>query len=390
MDEKERRNLPLKDLFYENDMNDFLFLDGLTPLQRRLIDICRAAAENERVFINAGEILKVLALEDWKMTEGSFEQESEALSSQVEPIEAYSPRSVGYAYRLILQLALPWHCRYPHFDIAGMYGDPHDDLPSGLEYVELRLSKFSHVVMPVGKPPLLPVALLNGVTLSDGTRVPSHNLEELWMAFEHVRQDPDIGLDDLMEILPGPDFASRGVVGGTDAIRSLYREGKGTLLLRADLRVEIEGGRTRIAVTSLPPGVLIKTVLEQIRTLSRNNVIPFYGIKDTSQGEQVRIVLDTPRSFSSEALKQILFRETDLEQKVPFQCAFSDQAGWRDGDSLATALKKAVAACSPAWERKDDEPIEHIPFLKEILEYGGYKSPLHDFTDPRKTRILNR
>jgi hypothetical protein len=370
-------------------MNEGLFLEGVDRLQMRLIDICRALAENERVFINAIEILKVLAIEDWKFDEGDFEHDCELLSSAVDPIEAYSPMSVGYAYRQMLRMGQPWHSRYPHFDLRGMYGDPHDDFPSGPEYVELRLSKFSHLVMPVGKPPLLPISLLNGVVLPNGTAIPSHPLEELWMAFEHVRQDPNIGLDDLMEILPGPDFASGGVVGGTGAIHSLYENGKETLTLRADIREEIEGGRTRVAIVSLPPGVLIKTVLEQIRALGRNGVIPFYGIKDLSQGEQVRITLDAPRSLSPAALKQILFRETDLERQVSFQCAFSDSSGWRDDDSLISVLKKAVSRCTLSWERKDDEPIDYIPLLRDILEHGGYKSPLTDLIDARKSRILN-
>src|SRR5581483_8541604 len=115
----------------------------------------------------------------------------------------------------------------------------------------------------------------------------------------------------------------------------------------------------------------------------------FYGIKNLSQGEQVRIVLDTPRSVSADALKEILYRETDLEKTVSFRCAFSDAAGWRDGDPLIPALQKAVSRCSLSWERKDDEPIEHVPLLREILEFGGYKSPLTDLSDARRTRILN-
>jgi hypothetical protein len=370
-------------------VNDVLFLEGLDRLQMRLVDICRALAENERVFINAVEILKVLAIEDWKFPEEDFEHECELLSSSVDPIEAYPPTSVGYAYRQLLRMGQPWHSRYPHFDLRGMYGDPHDDFPSGPEYIELRLSKFSHVVMPVGKPPLLPISLLNGVTLPDGTAVPSHPLEELWMAFEHVRQDPDIQLDDLMEILPGPDFAAGGVVGGTDSVRSFYENGKGTLTLRADIREEIEGGRTRVAVTSLPQGVLIKPALEQIRGLGRDGTVPFYGIKDLSQGEQVRIVLDAPRRLSTAALKQILFRETDLERQVSFKCVFADASGWHNDDSLIAVLKKAVSRCSLSWERKDDEPIDHVPFLRDILDHGGYKSPLTDLIDARRTRILN-
>lgn len=370
-------------------MSELHFLGGLDKLESRLLDICRSMAENERVYINAKEVLKSLALHDWEMSEDDFDHDCEELSSQVEPIEAYPETSIGYAYRLMLQMGYPWRRRYPFFDLKGMYGEPHDELPSDPDYVELRLSRFSNVVMPVGRPPLLPVSLLNGATLPDGTEIPPHNLEELWMAYEQVRQDPNIDLNDLMEVIPGPDFAAGGVVGGGEAIRSLYTDGKGTLTVRGDLQTEIEGGRTRIAVVSLPPGVLIKTVLEQIRRLSAEGLVSFYGINDFSQGEKVRIVLDAPRAFPAPDLKETLFRQTDLERKISFQCSFSDSYGWSGGGSLVSVLKKAAAHCSPAWERKDDEPIEHLPLLREILEFGGYKSPLTDLTDERRSKILN-
>ena len=370
-------------------MDEFLFLDGLTSFQRRLVDICRAEAENDRVFLSAKDILKVLAIQDWKMDEEDFEYDCEALSSHVEPIESYSPKSLGYAYRMILQLGFPWRCRYPHFDLRGMYGDQHDEIPQGPEYVELRLSRFSHVVMPVGKAPLLPLGLLNGMSLPDGTQIPAHNLEELWSAFEHIRQDPKMPLDDLMAFLPGPDFASGGVVGGTGAVRSLYADGKGTLLLRADIQTEMEGARTRLSISSLPPGVLVKTVLDQIRLLSQEEKIELYTLKNQSERNRIQITLDAPRHRSATALKEILFRETDLERRVAFQCSASDASGWKGGVSLVETLKQATARCTLSWERKDDEPIEHIPLLKEIQAFGGYKSPLSDLIDARRSRLLD-
>lgn len=370
-------------------MDDFLFLDGLTPLQRRLIDICRAEAPNDRVLINAKDILKVLALNDWKMDENDFEYDCEALSSYVEPIESYPPNSLGYAYRMILQLGLPWRCRYPHFELRGMYGDPHDEVPQGPEYVELRLSRFSHIVMPVGKAPLLPLALLNGVSLPDGTRIPPHHLEELWTAFEQIRQAPELPLDELMEFLPGPDFASGGVVGGHTAVRALYADGKGELILRADIQTEMEGARTRLSITSLPDGVLVRTVMQQIRSLLEEGTIQLHLLKNASERNQIRIVLDAPRRWSAEALKEILFNKTDLEKRVLFHCSASDASGWKGGVSLIETLKQATSRCTLSWERKDDEPIEHVPLLREIQEFGGYKSPLSDLIDPRRSHLLN-
>lgn len=372
----------------KENMDGFRFIDGLTGLQRRLIEICRALGEDENALMGAKDILRVLAVEDWKMDESDFDYDCEALSGQVGPIESYPPQSVGYAYRQILKMGQPWHCRYPYFDLRGMYGDLHDDETSSLESVELRLSRFTNIVLPFGKAPLLPVSLLNGVLLPDGTEVPSHNLEELWTAYEYIRQDPEIMLDDLIEVLPGPDFAPGGVVGGPDAIRSLFEKGEGVLSLRADIRTEIEGGRTRIAITSLTPGVPLKTILKQLRSLPQN-LVAFYDIKDRTVGERVRIVLDAPRKWSAAELKEILFRETDLERKVAFRYSAGDESGWPDRGALISSLKRAAVRCSPAWERKDGEPTDYIPLLRQILQHGGYKSPLADLTDSRRSRILD-
>jgi len=366
-------------------MDRFNFLYGLTDLQFQLVQACRKLAEDDDMFLSAKEIIRAVV----KMPEAEFEAECEALEGQVEPIGAYRIKSVGYVYRLLLQLGQPWLCRYPFFNMTGMYGDLHDDEPSGPEYVEVRLSDFANTVMPHGKRPLLPIALLNGHLYSEGTRIPAHNLEELWMACENIRQNPEMELADLMEILPGPDFASAGVAGGFDAIRSLYADGGATLTLSAEIITQIEGARTRVVIASLPPGVLIKTVIEQIRSLSQGNRIYLYELKDLSNHNGVEVILDLPRRWSPATLKEILFKETALSRSERFQCSAPDSS--ESGDegegpaSLIETLKWAVAQCGPAWERKDGEPLDHHPYLKEILEHGGYKSPLKHLTDRRRS-----
>lgn len=208
------------------------------------------------------------------------------------------------------------------------------------------------------------------------------------MAYEEVRQNPDVTLDDLMEAVPGPDFCSGGVVGGVQSIRSLYDKGKGELILRADIREEIEGGRTRISIRSLPPGLMIQTAIEQIRALGKRELLYLYGMKDASTRYDIKITLDLPRRWSTGAVKEILFKETDLEKRSPFRLSMGDRSGWPEEASLIDVLKAAVARCSPAWQKKDGGEIDHVPLLKDILELGGYKSPLSDLVDDRRSRLL--
>lgn len=362
-------------------------IDGLTPLQRQLIDLCRSLQGDEQHRVTAKGLLQTLATTHFNIDPETFEIACDDLNVEVLPIESYPPDSLGYAYRTLLQMGQPWRCRYPYFDLSGMYGDIHDDMPSGPEYVEVRLSHFTQVLFPAGKPPRLPTSLINGVSV-DGVQIPSHNIEELWTAYEYVRQDPKIALSDLMEVLPGPDFMSYGVVAGTDEIVSLYEKGEGRLCLRADIQEEIEGGRTRIAITSLPPGVLIKKVIDQIRALTREGLLSFYDFKDNSHRYQVRIVIDAHRKFSASMIKEVLFQKTDLERQVTFRCAPVGSDNLTGRPSLIGVLRHATSVCSPTWERKDKEPTDYVPLLKEVMSHGGYTSPLSDLSDRRRTRLL--
>lgn len=369
-------------------MNESSFLTGLSRLQMRMLDICRVMAEDEKVFIEAKDFLQVFTSAEWDMDDETFEEECEALECYVSSAEHYPLESVGHAFWLLLKMGLPWRCRYPYFDLVGAIGDYHDEIPFGPASVELRLSKYANFILPTEREPLLPMALLNGVVLEDGTEIPAHNLEEVWMAIEHLRQDPSIVLEDLMEILPGPDFAAGGVVGGTEAIHRLYKTGDATLSLRGRVDVEIEGGRTRIAIRSLPQGVLIKTVLDQIRQLSDQNAFPLYKLKDVSAGMQVGIVLDVSPEISSEQLKAILFRETDLELTRHFRCGFKDTFSWSETASLLSVLREAARQCPTAWKRKDGQPSEVLPAFSDILDHGGYRNPLSKLTDERRSRLL--
>lgn len=369
-------------------MEDISFLTGLSRLQMRMLDICQVMSEDEKVFVEAKDFLQVFTSAEWDMDDETFEEECEALECQVENIDHYPPESVGYAFRLLLLMGLPWRCRYPYFDLIGAIGDYHDEIPFVPASIELRLSKYANIILPTDREPLLPMALLNGASLADGTEIPAHNLEELWIAIEQLRQNPAIPLEDLMEILPGPDFAAGGVVGGIEAIHRLYKTGEGPLTLRARIDVEIEGGRTRVAIRSLPQGVLIKNVLDQIRLLSENNIFPLYKLKDVSAGMQAGIILDVSPKVSSEQLKAILFRETDLERTVPFRCGFKDLFSWSETGSFLSILKEAAIQCPTAWKRKDGQVSEVLPAFSDILKHGGYKNPLSKLIDGRRSRVL--
>jgi len=365
-------------------------IDGLTQEQQRLVNAYHATADDHHAYVSASEVLRDVAVRQLRWSEEFFEAELQEITSQVGPPESYSPNSLGFYYRALLALTQPWRCRYPIFEAKGMpIGELHDDDPSGPDFVEISLSKCAHILMPRGRPPLLPISLLIGSVTAQGPNIPPHNLYELWMAQEQVRQDPASSLEDLMETLPGPDFPTGAIAGDPAAIRTLYETGRAELRVRAIIDEEIQGGRTRVAVTSLPPGLLIRTALESISNLSRIGRLKLFNIQNASKGGQVRIVVDAPKELSATTLKEVLFREGELERRIPYQILPEKSTDFPRGSCvLASILAYTSSKCSPAWERKDGEKLDRVPTLKEVMEFGGYKSPLSEWTDSRRTRIL--
>ena len=138
----------------------------------------------------------------------------------------------------------------------------------------------------------------------------------------------------------------------------------------------------------MPSGVQVRTVIAQIRSLAERRLVQFYNIRDLSQRGAIRILLEAPRDYPVARLKEILYRETDLEKRLCFKCGVTDAAGFQGDGSLVETLRQAASRCTPSWQRKDGEPIEYVPLLREVYEYGGYKSPLSDFIDVRRSRLL--
>lgn len=359
-------------------------LDGCTPETRRLLHVAHELADEPHQRIDAKRIVTLFCTRELGLDPDDVEAACEEVAAHVQ--HHYLPGTVGHAYRTLLRLAQPWRVRYPLLEAAGMIGDHHDDDPGGPDLVSVRVSHVSDTVLPLDRPPLLPIGLLNGRSEGDAV-IPPHNLSELWTAMEHLRQDPDESLDDLMEVMPGPDFASGGVIWGIGPVRELYDTGAATVVLRAAVEDQLQGARTRLAITALPPGVLIKTVVAQIRDLVRRGRVLLTQIEDLSTPDRVHILLDAPSTVTTEALKTFLFAETECERRVPCRLAFESDPG-----SVTRPLRDWLALanrrCSPAWRPKRGPLLDRVPTLREIMDRGGYESPLFDLVDHRRTKIL--
>src|SRR5438876_8576146 len=260
--------------------------DGLKPVQRRILYAMGEAAGGAQAFAKCARYVG-------------------------EVLGKYHPHGDSSTYEALVHLAQPFSMRYPLIDGHGNFGSRDGDAPAAYRYTEARLSRFSELVLseiregtvdfirnydgkfeePLLLPARLPFGLLNGsfgIPVGFSTRIPSHNLKEVAEAAAHVIRHPRAKLEDVLELLPGPDFPGGGqLISPAEEIRQAYETGRGSLLLRCKWeRENLARGQWRIVVTELPHGVSVRQVMEEIEGLA--NPKPGFGKKEVTQ-EQKRL-----------------------------------------------------------------------------------------------------
>jgi len=228
-----------------------------------------------------------------------------------EVLGKYHPHGDASTYEALVHLAQPFSMRYPLIDGQGNFGSRDGDSAAAYRYTEAKLSRYAELMLaeigegtvdfaknydgkfeePVLLPARLPFGLLNGsfgIPVGFSTRIPSHNLKEVAAAAAHVIRHPRAKLDELLEILPGPDFPGGGqVISPAEEIRQAYETGRGSLLVKCKWETEqLARGQWRVVVLELPHGVSVRQVMEEIEALA--NPRPGLGKKEVSQ-EQKRL-----------------------------------------------------------------------------------------------------
>ncbi len=258
-------------------------------------------------------------------------------------IGKYHPHGDGAAYDALVRLAQPFAVRYPLVEGQGNFGNIDGDNAAAMRYTEARLTPVSAMLLdgieddavdfrpnftgeedePVVLPAAFPALLANGavgIAVGMATSIPPHNALELCDALLHLVKAPNATSRKLLELVPGPDFPTGGVlVEPPDSIREAYEAGRGAFRLRARWEREDAGrGAWRIVVTEIPYQVEKSRLVERLAELVTGRKIPpLADIRDESD-ERVRIVLE-PRSRQVDAgvVMEALFRQSDLEVRVP-------------------------------------------------------------------------
>ncbi|MFM2074804.1 MAG: gyrase subunit [Pseudomonadota bacterium] len=254
-------------------------------------------------------------------------------------IGKYHPHGDSAVYDTIVRMAQDFSLRHMLVDGQGNFGSVDGDNAAAMRYTEIRLSKIAHEMLadidketvdfgpnydgsekePLVLPSRIPNLLVNGssgIAVGMATNIPPHNLNEVVDACLHMLQHPDASVDDLMEIVPAPDFPTSGIIYGMTGVKEGYRTGRGRVVMRAKCHFEDidKGQRQAIIVDELPYQVNKKTLQERIAELVHEKKIEGIShIQDESDKSGMRLVIELKRGEVPEVVLNNLYKQTQLQ-----------------------------------------------------------------------------
>lgn len=257
----------------------------------------------------------------------------------------YHPHGEGVIYPTLVRMAQKWIMRYNLVDGQGNFGSVDGDPPAAMRYTEARLTTASIQLMddldkdtvemvpnydetkkePTVFPAKFPNLICNGssgIAVGMATNIPPHNLNELIRATLLLLEDPTTSVDDIMKVMPGPDFPTGGIICGYRGIREAYHTGRGKVILRGlihEEEMDDNPDRTRIVIDEIPYNVNKSRLIEQIAELiNSKSITGISDLRDESDKDGMRIVLELKRGEITEVITNQLFKFSDLQ--VTFGC----------------------------------------------------------------------
>jgi DNA gyrase subunit A len=291
--------------------------DGLKPVHRRILHAMRELGN------------------DWNR---AYKKSARVVG---DVIGKYHPHGDNAVYDALVRMAQDFSMRYLLVDGQGNFGSVDGDAPAAMRYTEVRMSRITSELLadldketvdfvpnydgserePSVMPARFPNLLVNGsagIAVGMATNIPPHNITEIVNACLAVLEDPEVTLAALMQHVPGPDFPTAGIINGATEIATAYRTGRGRLSIRAKTHIEDmeKGGRQAIVVTELPYQVNKARLIERIADLVREKQIDGIasdGLRDESDKDGMRLVIELKRGEVAEVLLNNLFAQTPLE-----------------------------------------------------------------------------
>ena len=288
--------------------------DGLKPVHRRILYAMQEAGY------------------DWNK---AYKKSSRVVG---DVMGKYHPHGDLAIYDALVRMAQPFSLRAPLIDGQGNFGSVDGDPPAAMRYTEVRLAKLAHSLLddidketvafqdnydssetePVVLPAKFPNLLANGaggIAVGMATNIPPHNLGEVIDACVALIDDPAIGIEDIMEIVPGPDFPTAGYILGRGGIRSAYLTGRGSIIMRGRVTTEtIRKEREALVITEIPYQVNKASMIEKIAELVRDKRIEgISDIRDESDRDGFRVIIELKRDAVADVILNQIYRFSPLQ-----------------------------------------------------------------------------
>ncbi len=280
-------------------------------------------------------------------------------------IGKYHPHGDSAVYDTIVRMAQDFSLRYMLVDGQGNFGSVDGDNAAAMRYTEIRLSKIAHSLLedldkdtvdfgpnydgsekePLILPARIPNLLINGssgIAVGMATNIPPHNLSEVIAGCLHVLQNPEATVDELIDLIPAPDFPTAGIIYGLAGVREGYRTGRGRVVMRAKTHFEDidKGARQAIIVDELPYQVNKRSLLERIAELvNEKRIEGISDIRDESDKSGMRVVIELRRGEMPEVVLNNLFKNTQLQDTFGM-----NMVALIDGQPRTLNLKQMIAA----------------------------------------------
>lgn len=253
-----------------------------------------------------------------------------------EVLGKYHPHGDQAVYDSLVRMAQDFSYRYPLIDGQGNFGSLDADPPAAMRYTEVRLSPISESMMqdikdeavdfipnfdtslkePSVFPSLLPSLLINGssgIAVGMATNIPPHSLCEVIDGIIAFIDNHEITIDELMKIIPGPDFPTGGYIVGSRSIKEAYENGQGIITIRGKAIIETEQSRERIVITEIPYQVSKKALIEKIVEVNKERSLGISELRDESNRDGIRIVIEVKREEKVNVVLKKLYKHTQLQ-----------------------------------------------------------------------------
>jgi len=255
-----------------------------------------------------------------------------------EVLKKYHPHGDSAVYDALVRMAQPWNLRYPLVDGQGNFGSVDGDPAAAYRYTECKMTKLAEELLvdidketvsfspnfdgATEEPDVLPAAFPNllvngadGIAVGMATKIPPHNLGEIIDACVALIQNPELSFEELLDIVPGPDFPTGATIYGRTGIREAYSTGRGRIIVRGEADIEeLSNGRNAIVITEIPFQVNKARLVEQVANLVKDKKLDgIHALRDESDRQGMRVVIELKHDAFPEVVLNHLYKSTALQ-----------------------------------------------------------------------------